>query len=317
MSTFHHKPVMLQEVIDCLTIKPNGCYIDATFGRGGHSQAILEKLGPDGQLIVFDKDHAAISHAKQHFHQDARLRVVHACFSEIEKLLAEYKGKIDGILVDLGVSSAQLDDPSRGFSFRYEAELDMRMDHRQEETAASFLAKATKKDLSSILRRYGEEIDANRIADKIIEKRILKPIETTKELTDVVQEAKARYRKKIHPATQTFQAVRIHVNQELTALEAFLKQAPSMLNQEGVIAVISFHSLEDRMVKKCFNQLITPNIPRKLPILEKAIKKAYDWKVKRLKPSLAECKINPRARSATLRAIRKLMLEQEVPLQGS
>jgi len=304
-NTYHHKPVMLQEVIECLRIKPNGRYIDATFGRGGHSQEILNQLGPEGQLIVFDKDHEAISHARNKFSEEPRLKVHHACFSKIEQIMAEYAGQIDGIIVDLGVSSAQLDDPDRGFSFRFNADLDMRMDHRQEETAASWLNKASKKEMAQVLRRYGEEIDAGRIAAKIIERRDLAPIKTTKDFTDVIQEAKVRFRKKINPATQSFQAVRIHVNKEIEVLERFLEQAPSLLGPSGVMAILSFHSLEDRIVKRCFSRLVKPPLPKNMPILEDAIERPYDWQIKRVMSSEAECQVNPRARSAVLRAIRK------------
>ena len=300
-----HNPVMLNEVIQCLEVKPDGWYIDATFGRGGHTQAILNKLGPNGRLIAIDKDLDAIQHAKVAFAHDHRFEIYHGCFSDMPKILGNYAGKIDGILVDLGVSSAQLDDPTRGFSFRHEAKLDMRMDQTQNETAEQWLEKASSKDISTVLKRYGEEIDARRIAEKIITARAIQPIQTTKHLSDLISQVKVRHKKKIHPATLSFQAIRIHVNQELQALDKLLNHAPHLLKRDGVLAILSFHSLEDRMVKHTFRKMVTPNLPKKLPIMEKAIEKAFDWHLKRSKPSLNECQINPRARSAVLRAIRK------------
>ncbi|MGE4350277.1 MAG: 16S rRNA (cytosine(1402)-N(4))-methyltransferase RsmH [Candidatus Berkiella sp.] len=306
MSKFIHNPVMLNEIIECLKVKPNGWYIDATFGRGGHTQAILDKLGPQGKLIAIDKDLDAIAYARQKYAHDARFQIYHACFSDIPKLLGNNAGKIDGILVDLGVSSAQLDDPSRGFSFRYEAKLDMRMDQSQKITAAEWLENATSKEISTVLKKYGEEVDAHRIAEKIIAARAVQPIETTKHLSDLISQVKVRYhKKKIHPATLSFQAIRIHVNKELDALNQLLSDAPNLLKKEGILAVMSFHSLEDRMVKRSFRKLVTPNLPKKLPIMEKAIQRPFDWHLKRAMPSSNECEINPRARSAVLRAIRK------------
>lgn len=300
-----HNPVMLDEVIQCLEVKPDGWYVDATFGRGGHTQAILNKLGMHGKLIAIDKDLDAVQHAKDNFLHDPRFEIHHGCFSDIPKILGHYSGKIDGILVDLGVSSAQLDNPERGFSFRHEAKLDMRMDQTQTETAETWLETAPLKDISTVLKKYGEEIDAHRIASKIISARAIQPIQTTKELSDLISQVKIRHKKKIHPATLSFQAIRIHLNKELQSLDSLLSGAPNLLKRKGVLAILSFHSLEDRIVKRTFRKLVTPDLPKKLPIMEKAIKKAFDWQLKRLKPSLNECQINPRARSAVLRAIRK------------
>lgn len=305
MSKFSHKSVMLHEVIESLSIKPDGWYIDATFGRGGHTQAILDRLGPNGRLIAIDKDLEAVEFGKQTFGQDKRFKIYHACFSDIPKILGDYLGNIDGILVDLGVSSAQLDDPKRGFSFRYDADLDMRMDQTQSMTAKQWLASASPKDIKTVLKRYGEEIDAYRIAEKIVAKRAIEPIETTTQLSELIVETKKKHKRKVHPATLSFQAIRIHVNQELQALQELLEAAPHILKKEGIMSVLSFHSLEDRMVKQSFKKWVTPNIPKKLPIMENAIKKAFDWQLKRARPSLTECEINPRARSAVLRAIRK------------
>lgn len=305
MSKYKHTPVMLNEVMQCLSIKPDGWYVDATFGRGGHTQAILDQLGPNGRLIAIDKDLDAVSFAKETFGHDKRFMIYHGCFSDIPTILGDLRGQIDGILVDLGISSPQIDNPQRGFSFQKEACLDMRMDQSKGLTAKKWLEEASSKEISTVLRKYGEEIDARRIAEKIIEKRAIEPIETTKHLSELIVDVKKRHKRKAHPATLSFQAIRMHVNQEIQALEDLLDKAPNLLKKEGVLAILSFHSLEDRLVKRNFKRLVTPNIPKKLPIMEKAIAKAYDWKLKRAKPSLNECHINPRARSAVLRAIRK------------
>lgn len=305
MSKQKHMPVMLHEVMQCLNIKEDGWYVDATFGRGGHTQAILQQLGPNGRLFAVDKDLEAVHYARAQFGHDKRFMVFHGCFSELPSLLGELSGKIDGILVDLGVSSPQLDNPNRGFSFQKEAALDMRMDQTKSTSAKEWIANASSQEIKKVLRQYGEECDAHRIAEKIIQRRAITPIETTTQLSNLIVETKKRHKRKTHPATLSFQAIRMHVNQEMQALQALLNDAPSLLSKQGVLAILSFHSLEDRMVKRNFRQLIADPFPKKMPILEKAIKKSYDWQLKRGKPSINECNVNPRARSAVLRAIRK------------
>ncbi|MBI5753428.1 MAG: 16S rRNA (cytosine(1402)-N(4))-methyltransferase RsmH [Hydrogenophilales bacterium] len=297
-----HVPVLLAEAVDALNVKPDGVYVDATFGRGGHSQAILARLGKQGRLIVFDKDPTAIETARAM--QDARLTVIHAGFAQLSAALREIGVvKVDGVLLDLGVSSPQLNEASRGFSFRMPGPLDMRMDTTRGRTAAEWLAKVEERELAEVIANYGEERFAKQIARAIVAARAGGPIDSTRLLSKIVAEVIPTYEPGQNPATRTFQAIRIYINQELEELSLVLPQCVALLTPGGRMAVISFHSLEDRIVKRFLKSEAQPDqLPSKFPI------KAADLPQPRMKPvgkakrpSAAECAANPRARSAVLR----------------
>ena len=303
-----HRPIMLQEVIEALNIKENGIYVDGTFGRGGHSTEVLKKLS-DGQLIAFDQDEAAIQSAlilqKSY---PKKLVICRENFRNINKTLHGLQIKqVDGILLDLGVSSPQFDDPERGFSYRYDARLDMRMDQSQDLDAYHVVNNYPFEKLTYIFSHYGEEKFAKQIARKIEQSRSIKPIVTSLELVDVIKSALPMkvLSQKGHPAKQVFQAIRIEVNQELKALEEVLDQAASLLNSDGRLVIITFHSLEDRMVKKFMHKLSTVDVPAKLPIqgIPEAAYEHLTHKV--IIASESECEVNPRAHSAKLRVLRK------------
>jgi 16S rRNA (cytosine1402-N4)-methyltransferase len=247
-----HVPVLREEVLEALAVRADGHYLDGTFGRGGHTAAILERLGPAGRLVVIDRDPAAIERARAQYGMDARVRIMQGNFAEMQALTAqgETGGGFDGILLDLGVSSPQLDDPARGFSFRAEGPLDMRMDPGRGVSAADWLATVDEGRLADVLRRYGEERHARRIARAIVRARAEVPIETTTRLAGIVAAAMPGREPGKHPATRTFQAIRIEINGELDALAAALEQALESLAPGGRLCVISFHSLEDRQVKR-------------------------------------------------------------------
>lgn len=305
----HHVPVLLKEAIAPLLVSKDGIYIDATYGRGSHAQAILNELSPAGHLIAFDKDAEAVAHACLRHEQESRFQIFHRSFSQIESTLNDlnWHGKVDGVLFDLGVSSPQLDNPNRGFSFSQEGPLDMRMDTSRGQTAAQWLANVAEKDLADVLWRYGEEKLSRRIAHAIVTQRETTPLTTTKQLADLIKAAMPYkgYQEK-HPATRSFQAIRIYLNQELSDLELALEQAFNVLKPGGRLAVISFHSLEDRIVKQFIHHYEKgASLPRKLPI--KGITFAARLKSvgKPIKPSEQEVNINPRARSAILRIAEK------------
>jgi len=306
-----HQSVLLQAAIDMLAIKPNGIYIDATFGRGGHARAILSQLNPTGQLIVIDQDLEAIDNAKSQFADDHRVIICHDSFANLAQLVEKHNlsGQIDGILADLGVSSPQLDQAARGFSFMKAGPLDMRMNQTTGQSVANWLETVDEVTLARIIWQYGEEKFSKRIARAIINARDLKPLETTTELSEVVQHCVPKSKKeKKHPATRTFQALRIFINQELTALEQLLADAPPELTPGGRFVVMSFHSLEDRLVKKAFHRLTTlPDLPRGLPIPDSQIQRDIHFTevVKKLKATPEEISLNPRARSVILRTIEK------------
>ncbi|MEO8411224.1 MAG: 16S rRNA (cytosine(1402)-N(4))-methyltransferase RsmH, partial [Propionivibrio sp.] len=244
-----HRTVLLHEAVEALAVKPAGIYVDGTFGRGGHSRAILERLGPDGRLLTLDRDPQAVAVARAL--DDHRLCALHHCFGELEAALrAAGIGAVDGVLLDVGVSSPQIDDGARGFSFRFEAPLDMRMDTTQGETAAEFLAVAETREITEVIRNYGEERFAFQIAKKIVAARSERPVTTTGELAALVRAAVRSREPGQDAATRTFQALRIHVNQELEQLALVLPQALERLRDGGRLVVISFHSLEDRIVKR-------------------------------------------------------------------
>jgi 16S rRNA (cytosine1402-N4)-methyltransferase len=301
-----HRPVLLAEAIEALRTRPDGIYVDATFGRGGHTRAVLARLGPHGRVIALDRDPEAVAAAAAL--DDPRLTMRHAPFSRLTQVLSEAGiARVDGVLFDLGVSSPQLERAERGFSFRSDAPLDMRMDPTRGETAAEWLARAGEAELRGVIKNYGEERFAGPIAKAIVGARARGGIRTTLELARVVAAAVRTRERGQDPATRTFQAVRIHVNQELAELSLALPQALEQLAPGGRLAVISFHSLEDRIVKRFFRGEARPQLPERLPV------KATEMPQPRLKlvgravrPSAREANANPRARSAVLRVAEKL-----------
>ncbi len=308
---FHqHIAVLLNEAVAGLFTSSDGIYVDATFGRGSHSQAILDRLGPHGRLIAFDKDPEAIAYAQKHFSHDKRFSIIHGSFAQMQIHLIQQNvfGKVNGILFDLGVSSPQLDNPERGFSFAKEGKLDMRMDTSQGMDAMNWIAQVSETELANILWKYGEEKFSRRIAGAIVKAREQKPITTTAQLADIIKFAIPRsknYDK--HPATRSFQAIRIAINQELEDLELGLAQALDGLIAGGRLAVISFHSLEDRIVKQFIRQHEKgADLPRGLPVKGNRFQARLKSLGKPIKPGLNEVNINPRARSAILRIAEKL-----------
>jgi 16S rRNA (cytosine1402-N4)-methyltransferase len=305
VSEVSHVPVLLEETMHALRIREDGTYVDGTFGRGGHSAAILARLGVRGRLLAFDQDPAA--HADRAL-QDPRLELIHASFSTMTQTLAA-RGitNLAGVLLDLGVSSPQLDEGERGFSFMRDGPLDMRMDTTRGETAAEFINRADEQEIREIIRDHGEERFAKQIAAAIVDARSHEPIERTGQLAAIVGRAVRTREPGQHPATRTFQALRIHVNRELEELEVTLPQAAALLEPEGRLAVISFHSLEDRIVKRFMREQSTAdNLPRGLPVRAKDIPPAPMRLVgKAVKAGDEEVRRNPRARSAVLRVAEK------------
>lgn len=306
-----HLPVMYAEALQQLAIKEEGIYIDCTFGRGGHSQGILSVLGQHGQLIAFDRDVEAFdSERAQAMLLDQRFELKHSCFSQIETIVknADLVGKIDGILMDLGVSSPQLDKPERGFSFLRDGPLDMRMDVTAGVSAEQWLASVDEKELVKVLFEYGEERFARRIAGAIVGKREETPITTTRQLAKLIEDVIPMTEKHKHPATRTFQAVRIEINRELDELKAVLQQSAQILKPGGRLVAISFHSLEDRIVKRFIRDESGAKYnPGKLPIREVDIDKGILKKVsKALKADAQEIRENPRARSAVMRVAERV-----------
>ncbi|WP_028450241.1 16S rRNA (cytosine(1402)-N(4))-methyltransferase RsmH [Chitinibacter tainanensis] len=299
---FVHRTVLLQEAVDALAIKPDGVYVDCTFGRGGHSRLILSRLGPTGRLIAFDKDPYAIAEAATI--SDPRFTIVHEGYVTLTDSLAQLGvSRIDGLLMDLGVSSPQLDDGARGFSFRFDAPLDMRMDTTRGITAADWLNTADEKDIAEVVKDYGEERFARQVAAAIVARRAVQPFATTGELAAVLATAVRTREPGQDPATRTFQAIRIYVNRELEELSLTLPQALALLAPAGRLSVIAFHSLEDRIVKRFMqDQATADQLPSRLPVMASEIAPA-PLKVlgKPVRPSVEEVSANPRARSAILR----------------
>ena len=308
-----HIPVLLEEAVNALAIKANGIYVDGTYGQGGHSCLILSRLNELGRLIVFDKDPAAVFVAQSVV--DNRFQVVHSSYAKMQAALQLLGiNRVDGILLDLGMSSMQLDKPARGFSFRQDGSLDMRMDSSQGETATEWLATVSETELKEVIKTYGEERYAAQIARAIIREQIHQPIQTTLQLAEIITAAvnKHGYRdRRLHPATRTFQAIRIYLNRELEELSLVLPQCVELLNTGGRLVVISFHSLEDRMVKRFMRKEANTNtLPRKLPVREKEkhLHAQQQLKVigKKIRPNSDEIAINPRARSAVMRVAEKI-----------
>ena len=308
MSHFNHQAVLLKEALESLNIRPSGNYIDATFGRGGHSQAILQQLNEDGLLIAFDQDPEAVAFAKQQFADEPRLKIEHCNFNQVADVVEQYGliEKIDGMLMDLGVSSPQLDDAERGFSFLRSGPLDMRMDTSQGETARQWLARVKLADLINVLKKYGEEKFARRIATAIIETREQREITETGDLAEIISNAIPVKEKHKHPATRSFQAIRIHLNEELQAVEQGLKAAIKVLAKGGRLSVISFHSLEDRIVKRFMRDVSSrPRLPAGLPVMEADIEVPFRLVGKPVTAGAEELNVNPRARSARLRVLER------------
>ncbi len=304
-----HQSVLLQESINGLAIKSSGIYVDGTFGRGGHSRAILQQLNEAGRLIAIDKDQEAIDHAKQHFSNDPRFSIYRGSFAQLGKITTEFgvHGQVNGILLDLGVSSPQLDNPARGFSFMQQGPLDMRMDLEQDLDAARFVNHAQADEMATIFKEYGEERFARRIANAIVTARDESPILTTAALAEIVKAANPKWEKHKHPATRVFQAIRIHINQELTDLTLCLKQCVAALALGGRLVVISFHSLEDRIVKQFMRaEEHGMEPPPGVPVRASEIKTYFKRIGKAIKPQEDEVKHNVRSRSAVLRIGEKI-----------
>ncbi len=306
---YAHRPVMLEEVVAALVPAPDACIVDATFGRGGHARALLERLGPEGRLIAIDRDPQAVAVAQELAASDARVRVIHAPFAEMEQALADLDEPrpVDAVLMDLGVSSPQLDDPERGFSFQHDGPLDMRMGVGAAMSAAEWLASASVDDMTRVFRELGEERHARRIARAIDRERAEQPFERTGRLAEVVAAAHPAWERDRHPATRVFMAIRLHVNGELDQVRAGLKAAVSLLRPGGRLAVISFHSLEDRIVKRFIRDESRGDpVLRQLPLQGETPGVRLRPLGGARRPGEAEVRDNPRARSATLRVAERL-----------
>lgn len=304
-----HEPVLLREALDGLAIRADGCYVDGTYGRGGHSAGILTQLGEQGQLLALDKDPAAVAHARERFGTDPRFSIVHTGFEQLDAHVQPWLAgrPLSGVLLDLGVSSPQLESAERGFSFAKDGPLDMRMNPQQGLAVSDWLADVSVSELARVLFRLGEEPRARQLAAIIVRERERAPITTTRQLAELIERHSPRGHKRLHPATRVFQALRIRINAELESLTAALEQSLELLAPAGRLCVISFHSLEDRIVKRFIAKASRvdpvyaglPNVPPEAqPRLER---------VGRLvRPSAEECEANPRARSARLRIAAKL-----------
>lgn len=304
MSTPVHEPVLLHEALAALEIRPDGRYVDATFGRGGHAGEIVRRLGDDGRLLAIDQDPEAVATAQEKYSGDSRVTIRRGPFSMLGRYIqeADWSGRVNGILLDLGVSSPQLDDAARGFSFRHSGPLDMRMDPSRGESAAAWLARASADEIRRVLRDYGEERFAGRIARTIVNTRAESPITTTDQLAALCARAIPTREPGKDPATRTFQAIRIFINHELEELEAVLPQALDALCPGGRLAVISFHSLEDRIVKRLMRREARGDaFPPDLPVPASALTPRLRLVGKAIRPTEDETRRNPRARSAVLR----------------
>jgi len=285
---------MCAEALEALQIRPDGCYVDATYGRGGHAAEIHARLSPQGALHVFDQDPEAVAAAQSQFGNTANVSIHPHNFDQLATRLADIAGTVDGILMDLGVSSPQLDNAERGFSFSHDGPLDMRMNPQVGQSAAEWLAEAAADEVADVLWRFGDERNSRRIARRIVETRATQPLTRTRQLADLIARVPGPRSKHHHPATRSFQAIRIHINGEMTALEAALPQAVAALAPGGRLVVITFHSLEDRLVKRYLRNTGGGDQPQL-----KVLKKQF--------PSGEECAVNPRARSAMLRSAERLL----------
>ena len=302
-----HATVLLHEAVEALQVKQDGIYVDGTFGRGGHSRLILEKLGTQGRLIALDKDPSAV--AAGQVISDSRFKIVHSGFAHLQEILSSLSvEQVDGVLLDLGVSSPQLDDEQRGFSFRFDSPLDMRMDTSNGQTAAEWLAEVEESLLGEVIRDYGEERFAKQIARSIVAARQEQPVVTTRQLSEIIAKTVRTREPGKNPATRTFQAIRIYLNQELEEIARVLPQCVDCLKPEGRIVVISFHSLEDRMVKRFLRDMAQGDkLPRNLPIRAAEIPKGRLRLVgKAVRATPQELEANPRARSAVMRVAERM-----------
>jgi len=309
MTDVAHRPVLLEESLEALAIKPGGIYIDGTFGRGGHARALLSHLNRAGRLLVLDRDPEAVAVARALADVEPRLTVEHASFSRVAETAQRHGllGAIDGLLLDLGVSSPQLNSPGRGFSFSTNGPLDMRMDTQAGETAAQWLARASEAEIAIVLREYGEERYARRIARAIVRARQVSALTGTRRLAEVVAAARPSREPGKHPATRTFQAIRIHINRELDELRTGLASVCSLLADGGRLVVISFHSLEDRIVKRFIrDEARGEQPPRGVPVTAGEIHARLRPVGRAVRPSEKEVIANPRARSAVMRVAERL-----------
>jgi 16S rRNA (cytosine1402-N4)-methyltransferase len=309
MADLVHTPVLLEESLQALAIKPDGFYLDGTFGRGGHARALLAKLGPAGRLLVLDRDPEAAAVARSLAAAEPRLAVEQAPFSAVGDVARRCGlfGRVDGLLLDLGVSSPQLDRPERGFSFASDGPLDMRMDNGSGETAAKWLSAAKEAEIARVLRELGEERFAGRIARALVRERAVAPIRTTRRLADIVAAASPSREPGKHPATRTFQAIRIHLNRELEELRTCLAVVCGLLATGGRLVVISFHSLEDRIVKRFIrDEARGERFPRGVPVTFRESRARLRPIGKPIRPSQREVAANPRARSAVMRAAERI-----------
>jgi len=308
MNEYRHQPVLLDEAILSLRVRGNGFYLDGTFGRGGHSRVILARLTGQGRLFALDRDPQAVMAGTRDLGGDNRFRIARANFAEMDRLLQEWSmaHRLDGILLDIGVSSPQLDDPERGFSFREDGPLDMRMNPMRGAAAAEWLAVATEREISRVLWEFGEERHARRIARSIVKARQDQKLETTSQLARLIEDTIGRRERK-HPATRSFQAIRIFINDELANLAAGLDAAIGQLRPEGRLVVISFHSLEDRLVKRTLREAARPGrVRRNVPAHPDQVPRMR-LIGKAIRSSEHEISVNPRARSAVMRVAEKLM----------
>lgn len=306
---FAHVPVLFNEALKALSISSSGTYMDGTFGRGGHSGAILRQLGSDGRLLAIDKDPQAVAHAQEQFGEDERFLIKHGSFAMLEQLAQQsgVAGKVDGLLLDLGVSSPQLDDPERGFSFMRDGPLDMRMDTSSGVSAAEWLATAEGKEIAQVLKEFGDERFSKRIARAIVDARQEEAITTTGQLAQIIEQACPTKEREKHPATRSFQAIRIYINKELEELKQCLEQSLDVLAPLGRLVVVSFHSLEDRIVKRFIRDCERgDDFPADLPVTQEQLKPKLRAVGKAIYPSDDEIASNPRARSAVLRVAERV-----------
>ncbi|NLC99349.1 MAG: 16S rRNA (cytosine(1402)-N(4))-methyltransferase RsmH [Gammaproteobacteria bacterium] len=306
-----HITVLLDEAVSALAVHSDGCYVDGTFGRGGHSRLILEHMGEDGRLLGFDKDPLAIATGIELAQQDVRFAIVQRSFAEMDSELQQRQlfGQVDGVLLDLGVSSPQIDDGERGFSFMHDGPLDMRMNPAQGISAAQWVAQVSAEEMARVFKEYGEERFAKRMANAVVARREIEPFTRTGDLAAVLTEANPAWEKGKNPATRAFQGMRIHLNNELGDLEKGLEAAMAALKVGGRLVVISFHSLEDRIVKQFMRRLAkgeADQLPRHLPIIPEKFEPIVKLLGKPQYASAAELKANPRARSAVMRVAEKL-----------
>lgn len=309
MTEFQHKTVLLHEAVDALITDTQGFYVDGTFGRGGHSSLIMSRLAPQGRLLAIDKDLAAIATAKDKFSGEGRFEIAHESFAALKSLIETrgLLGKVTGVLLDLGVSSPQLDEAERGFSFMQDGPLDMRMDQSRGMSAADWVNSADEADIAWVLKEYGEERFAKRMARALVSERQKKPFTRTGHLAEVLKAANPAWEKGKHPATRAFQAIRIQVNRELEDLEDVLQQALAVLAPGGRLVVISFHSLEDRLVKRFIRQQEQGDpIPKGLPVRDEQLNRTMRACGKAVKASDIEVDENVRSRSAVMRVAEKL-----------